>query len=233
MLLLKRSEPNELLAWIRNKFDSSKIVLTTSFGLEGCILIDMCSRTDLQIRVADIDTDFLFPETHALREEMTQRYPNLAFESWKPDLSPDQQAQKYGEALWSREPNKCCNLRKVIPMENHIGDFQVWMTAIRKEQSTHRANIEIMQWDWQYSLLKACPLAHWERQQVWQYVQDHNVPHNKLHYEGYPSIGCTHCTQRVPGVTSPAQYSRDGRWQSQEKTECGLHWSKASDSSQL
>jgi phosphoadenosine phosphosulfate reductase len=207
--------------------------MTTSFGLEGCVLIDMCAKLELPIRVADIDTGFLFPETQQLKAEMIAQYPGLTFESWQTPLTPEQQAEQYGSELWNRDPNQCCHLRKVLPMEEKIGGFRVWITAIRRDQSVQRADTDILQWDWKYSLLKACPLAHWSRDQVWEYVQTHRVPHNRLHYEGYPSIGCTHCTRKVPGITSPAQYSREGRWQDKEKTECGLHWSKSLDSSQL
>jgi phosphoadenosine phosphosulfate reductase len=80
----------------------------------------------------------------------------------------------------------------------------------------------LIEWDWRYQVLKVNPLIKWERARIWRYVQENNVPYNPLHEQGYPTVGCTHCTQSVPGST-PESYSRDGRWSDMGKTECGLH----------
>ena len=98
----------------------------------------------------------------------------------------------------------------------------VWVTALRRGQSATRAGLKRVEWDWNYQVVKLNPLADWTRPQVWEYIQANNVPYNPLHKEGYPSIGCTHCTVRVEG-SRPDQYTRSGRWNGTEKTECGLH----------
>ena len=97
--------------------------------------------------------------------------------------------------------------------------------AITRSQGEVRSNIPLVGWDWQYQVLKVCPLAGWDRARVWDYVRGHDVPYNPLHERGYPSIGCTHCTSAVAGAT-PAHYTRAGRWRQSDKTECGLHGSQ-------
>jgi phosphoadenosine phosphosulfate reductase len=98
----------------------------------------------------------------------------------------------------------------------------VWVTGLRRGQSSTRASLRVVAWDWQYELLKVSPLAGWDRRQVWEYIREHDVPYNVLHERGYPSIGCTHCTQPVPGA-SVEDYTRAGRWAGTGRTECGMH----------
>ena len=101
-------------------------------------------------------------------------------------------------------------------------ETDVWITGLRRSQSVTRANLRLVEWDWRYQVLKVSPLVKWEREKIWEYIQKHDVPYNKLHEQGFPSVGCTHCTKRVEG-SSIGEYSRKGRWASMEKTECGLH----------
>ena len=101
-------------------------------------------------------------------------------------------------------------------------DVDVWVAGLRRDQSSLRSNLEAVSWNWKYQVLKVCPLLPWSRGQVWEYVRSNGVPYNTLHDQGYPSIGCTHCTQPVRGLSRDG-YSREGRWAGREKTECGLH----------
>jgi phosphoadenosine phosphosulfate reductase len=107
-------------------------------------------------------------------------------------------------------------------MHQALSGADVWVTAITRSQGDVRSNTPLVAWDWQYKVLKVCPLAGWDRARVWDYVRKHDVPYNPLHERGYPSIGCTHCTSAVEGA-SPEHYSRAGRWEQSDKTECGLH----------
>jgi phosphoadenosine phosphosulfate reductase len=104
-----------------------------------------------------------------------------------------------------------------------LAGADVWITAITRSQAESRNSTPLVAWDWQYQVLKICPLIGWDRARVWDYVRQHDVPYNALHEQGYPTVGCTHCTVPVPG-SSPSEYSRAGRWAGTEKTECGLHW---------
>ncbi len=225
----EQSQPQELVAWGLQKFAGLPIVLTTSFGMEGCSLMDMCSKAIAEhglpkLTIACIDTGFFFPETLQLREKLIQRYQNLEFVTWKTPVSIQEQAETYGDQLWRNNPNMCCNIRKVQPMQQNIHGYRVWITALRRSQTEHRSNVPALGWDWKYQLLKLCPLVSWTRPEVWQYIQEHDVPFNQLHLQDYPSISCYHCTKPVPGST-PEQEVREGRWAGKDKTECGLHYS--------
>ncbi|MGH7526888.1 MAG: phosphoadenylyl-sulfate reductase [Gemmatimonadales bacterium] len=214
--------PETIVAWMLHRFAGRRVVLTTSFGMEGCALIDMVARQGGTIPVVYLDTMFFFPETYRLRDRMVERYPQLRFENRGTTLTPERQAERHGPELWRRDPDRCCQLRKVEPMRNALAGVDVWVTGLMRSQSGVRASIRAVGWDSQYDLLKVNPLVGWDRQQVWDYVRAHGVPYNELHERGYPTIGCTHCTLPVPG-SSPAQYSRAGRWSGTAKAECGLH----------
>ncbi|UCE60776.1 MAG: phosphoadenylyl-sulfate reductase [Phycisphaerales bacterium] len=214
---------DELIAWTLERFAEQRLIMTTSFGMEGCALIDMYARHNKPMTVVYLDTMFFFPETYALRNRMIELYPHVDFVNRGTTLTPEEQAEKYGDKLWEKNPAQCCNLRKVAPMREVMVDVDVWITALRRSQSPTRANLRMIDWDWQYQVLKISPLAAWERPTIWRYIQEHDVPYNSLHEKGYPTVGCTHCTKAVPN-SSPVDYSRDGRWAGSEKTECGLHY---------
>jgi phosphoadenosine phosphosulfate reductase len=165
---------------------------------------------------------FFFPETYALRDIMIQRYPHLRFVNRGTTLTPEQQAILHGPELWKRNPDLCCKIRKVDPMAEVMKDVDVWITGLRRDQSKTRAGIRVLEWDWKYKVMKFNPMVGWTRQDIWSYVQAHDVPYNTLHEQGYPTIGCTHCTSPVAGSTL-GEYSRAGRWAGTEKKECGLH----------
>jgi len=216
------SPPERIVAWVLDRFAGREVVVTTSFGMEGCALIDMVAAHDRPVRVVYLDTMFFFPETHRLRERMQERYPHLRFENRGTTLTPAEQERRFGPELWRRDPDACCRLRKVEPMAAALAGADVWVTGLTRAQSASRAGIEVVAWDWQYQLVKVNPLAGWTRALVWDYVRRRGVPYNDLHERGYPTVGCTHCTRPVPG-SRVGEYSRDGRWTGEHKTECGLH----------
>lgn len=213
---------DEFIEWTLERFASQRMAMTTSFGMEGCALIDMYARHDQPLTVIYLDTMFFFPETYALRDQMIERYPHVEFVNRGTSLTPKEQTARYGDELWKRDPDLCCKLRKVVPMYPAMEELDVWITGLRRSQSVSRANLRMIEWDWRYQVLKVSPLAKWQRSDIWEYVQKNNVPYNKLHEQGYPTVGCTHCTKVVPGLKI-GQYSREGRWSDVDKTECGLH----------
>ena len=216
------SSPEEIVAWALRRFADRELVLSTSFGMEGCALIDMVARHDVPVRVIWLDTMFLFEETYALRDRMVARYPHLRFENRGTTLTPEAQAERYEPELWRRDPHRCCALRKVEPMKAALAGVDVWLTGIMRSQSRQRSALRVVEWDWGFGLLKVSPLAAWDRARVWDYVRAHDVPYNELHERGYPTLGCTHCTVAVAD-TGPRDYTRAGRWAGTDKTECGLH----------
>lgn len=218
----EHTDTEQFVAWTLERFGHLRLVLTTQFGMEGCALIDLYGTHQVPFTVVYLDTMFLFPETYSLRERMAARYPHVTFENRGTTLTPEAQAAQHGEALWTRDPDSCCRLRKVEPMREALAGVDVWITGITRGQSQARAETPLIGWDWQFQLLKISPLARWDRKRVWEYVQSHDVPYNPLHELGYPTLGCMQCTKPVAGA-SVTEYSRLGRWDNTGKTECGLH----------
>lgn len=214
---LERSSAEELLHWSVETF-GSHVEIASGFGAEGVVLIDMAMRVEPEIRVFTLDTDFLFPETYRLIERIEERY-GLQVERLQSGMSPAEQERVHGEALWSRRPDACCNLRKVEPLTRKLSQLGAWITSIRRDQTAARARARKVEWDSKFQLVKINPLADWRTEDVWSYIREHDVPYNPLHDLNYPSIGCTHCTRAV----EPGEDPRAGRWPGFAKTECGLH----------
>lgn len=212
----------QVITWTLERFDKHRMVMTTSFGMEGCALIDMYAKLNVPITVVYLDTHFFFPETLELRDRMVKRYPHLTFINRGVSLTPAEQAKQYGPELWKSNPDLCCKLRKVDPMSEVMVGYDVWLTGLRRSQSASRANLQLVEWDWRYEVLKVSPLYLWDRPKIWEYIQKNDVPYNELHEKGYPTVGCTHCTKPVDG-SKIGEYSRNGRWSDDGKTECGLH----------
>ena len=207
----------ELVKYALEQF-SPKVAIASSFGAEDVVLIHLAAQARPDFRVFTLDTDFLFPETYALIDAIEQRY-GIKVERTRPRLTPDEQAQEVGKALWSREPDLCCNIRKVEPLTNKLAELDAWVTGIRRDQAPTRANARKLEWDSKFGLIKINPLADWKWEQVWAYIRAHSIPYNPLHDRGYPSIGCTYCTRPVRA----GEDFRAGRWSGFQKTECGLH----------
>ena len=209
--------PELVLAWAFERFED-RIAIATGFGVEGMALVDLACRARRRPRVFFVDTDFLFPETYALRRRVEERY-GIAIERVASDLAPGAQAERYGPELWRTDPDRCCAFRKVEPLRRHLAGLDAWVTAIRHDQTPARASARAVEWDARWGLVKINPLVAWTRADVWAHVRAHDVPHNPLHAQGFPSIGCTHCTRAV----AAGEDERAGRWAGTTKTECGLH----------
>lgn len=209
--------PQQVLRWAFETFGKS-VAISSAFGAEGMVLIDMASRLQKNFRLFTIDTEFLFPETYSLMDRIEEKY-GIEIEKVYSILSPEAQERTHGAALWGRNPDLCCNLRKVEPLRRKLGELSAWITSIRRDQTAARSGARRVEWDAKFGLVKINPIADWTSRQVWRYIHDHDVPYNELHNQDYPSIGCTHCTRAV----KPGEDPRAGRWASFSKTECGLH----------
>lgn len=212
--------PQEVLAAAIERY-GQKMVLACSFGAEDVVLVDMVHRINLAVPLFYLDTDFLFPETYATRDRIIERYqlkPAHVIQV-KSLLTPQQQAESHGDALWASHPDQCCQLRKVEPLTRVLQGYDAWITGIRRDQAPSRANAGLIEWDEKFALIKVNPLARWTWADVWSYIKVHEVPYNPLHDHNYPSIGCTYCTAPVASGDDP----RAGRWKNFTKTECGLH----------
>jgi phosphoadenosine phosphosulfate reductase len=215
---LEGKSPQEILRWAVDRYHPGLTMACSFGGPSGMVLLDMMMAIDKSVEVFYLDTDFLFPETYKLRDIAAKKY---GFEpaGYMSLLTPQQQASKHGDALWARDPDACCAIRKVEPNHRALAGKRAWISGIRRDQSKTRADVPIVQWDEQFGLLKINALATWNESMVWKYIMDNSVPYNELHDRNYPSIGCTHCTKAV----MPGEDPRSGRWQGFDKTECGLH----------
>ena len=202
---------------------AGKIALACSFGgPAGMVLLDMIAKRDVSVPVYFLDTGLLFEETYALVDRLRKRY-GIEPIAVRPELTVPQQNARYGEALWARDPDACCNLRKVVPQRQFLETFDAWITGIRRDQSASRRNVDVVSRNGKTGLAKIAPLAEWTSKDIWSYVVAHDVPYNPLNDRGYPSLGCTHCTRAV----APNEDPRAGRWSGTNKLECGLHASKS------
>lgn len=208
-----------LLEWAYRVYPEQQIVYASSFGAEAIVLIDLIYQVKPDAHIVFLDTDLHFPETYDVIQKIKERFPTLRIEMKKPELTLDEQRDQYGSALWKRDPNKCCEIRKVIPLRETLTSKQAWISGLRREQSPTRANTEFINKDDKFKNIKLCPLIHWTWDGVWEYIREKDLPYNQLHDQNYPSIGCFPCTQAV-GADGD---SRAGRWSGSGKTECGLH----------
>jgi phosphoadenosine phosphosulfate reductase len=215
---LDDATPQEILQWASREYQPGLALACSFGGPSGMVLLDMIMKIDRGVEVFYLDTDFLFPETYKLRDIAAAKY-NFQPVGYMSLLTPQQQAEKYGDALWARDPDACCAVRKVEPNGRALAGKSAWISGIRRDQTKERNDVDIVQWDEKFGLVKINPLATWSEQQVWKYIVDNGVPYNELHDRNYPSIGCTYCTSPV----KPGDDPRSGRWQGFDKTECGLH----------
>jgi phosphoadenylyl-sulfate reductase (thioredoxin) len=207
----------EILTWAANEL-SPKLTFATGFGAEGCVIIDLVGRNKLPIDLFTLDTGLLFPETYALWRALETRY-GVTIRAVRPEQTVSEQASTHGPALWQRDPDRCCELRKVRPLRAALAGFDAWITAIRRDQTPERATAKTVEGDPKFGLLKINPLVAWTHDDVWAHLYQHDVPYNPLHDSGYPSIGCQPCTSAV----RPGEDPRAGRWRGTAKKECGLH----------
>ncbi|MED4226388.1 phosphoadenylyl-sulfate reductase [Neobacillus cucumis] len=208
-----------VLEWAYNNYADDEIVYASSFGAEAIVLIDIIQQVKPDARIVFLDTGLHFPETYEVIDKIEARFPTLKIERKQPKVTLDEQAAQYGSALWLRDANQCCNIRKVIPLRETLTAKQAWISGLRRDQSPTRANTEFLNKDDKFENIKICPLIHWTWDEVWDYIKKKDLPYNTLHDQNYPSIGCFPCTKPV----GDGEDSRAGRWSGSGKTECGLH----------
>ena len=206
-----------LLDWAVERF-VPKLVMTSSFGPEGIVLLDKLSRVAPQTPVIFLDTGFHFAATYEVKEQVRERF-GLNLIEQQAALSVAEQEAQYGKALHMHQPDVCCRLRKVEPLKDALAGYHGWLSALRRDQASTRAHIAKVEWNAKHQLVKLNPLADWTRAQVWNYLVRHKLPYNRLHDVGYTSVGCEPCTRPV----ARGAHERSGRWVGQGKVECGIH----------
>lgn len=214
----------EILAWALKTYPG-RVALASSFGAEDVVLIDMLAKLDKRARVFTLDTGRLNEETYDAADRVRAKY-GLTVETFFPDAARVEALERakgyysFRESIENRI--ECCGIRKVEPLARALKGLSAWITGLRREQSVTRTDVRIVEPDQAHpGLVKINPLAAWSQQQVWDYIKSHQVPYNRLHDAGYPSIGCAPCTRAV----KPGEGIRAGRWwwENPEHKECGLH----------
>jgi phosphoadenosine phosphosulfate reductase len=207
-----------VLKWSYEQYGED-IVYACSFGIEGIVLIDLISKVQPKATIVFLDTDVNFKETYETIDRVKEKYPDLNIIMKKPKLTLEEQAAEYGDKLWETNPNQCCQIRKLTPLNEVLSDAKAWLSGLRHEQSETRKHVQFINRDDKFQSVKICPLIHWTWKDIWRYVTKNDLPYNPLHDQGYPSIGCSHCTAPAFDMND----LRSGRWQGKGKTECGLH----------
>jgi phosphoadenosine phosphosulfate reductase len=216
------ASPTEILRWAFEQFGTGSAI-GTSFQGAGLVTIHHAVAAGIPVPVFTIDTGLMFQQTLELKDRL-ERFFGIAIETLVPGLSLEQQAQKFAPSLWMRDPDLCCTLRKVEPLQKRLARLDAWITGLRRDQSIERSKtkiLELYEFDRvrEKNLLKVHPLASWSRENVWDYIRLHGIPYNPLVDRGFRSIGCYPCTSAV----TSGQDDRAGRWTGFEKTECGIH----------
>jgi phosphoadenosine phosphosulfate reductase len=205
----------ELLRWTDEHFGDRYVVAS---NMQDAVLIDMTAKLRPGVDVLFLDTGYHFVETIGTRDAVSQVY-DVNVLNVMPEQSVEQQDALLGKDLFSRDPNECCRLRKVVPLGKTLRGYSAWVTGIRRVEAPTRANAPLISWDKAFGLVKINPLAAWTDQDMQDYIDANGVLVNPLVYEGYPSIGCAPCTAKPIDGEDP----RSGRWQGKGKIECGLH----------
>ena len=223
---MENRSAQEVLKWALDTY-GLRIGLASSFGSEDVLLIDMMVKISKEkTKVFTLDTGRLNQETYDVIDEIRKKY-DIQIEVYFPEQKEvEKMVRVKGMNLMyeSIENRKlCCEIRKVQPLNRALSNLDGWITGLRREQAATRSNIKKVEIDSSHhNIIKVNPLADWTHEMVWDYIHKNNVPYNKLHNMGYPSIGCEPCTRAVQPYEDP----RSGRWwwENAANKECGLHW---------
>jgi phosphoadenosine phosphosulfate reductase len=206
----------DCLLWAYDRF-GDKLCLTCSWQKQSSVLVHMVSELGIDIPVIELDTALFFRETYETRERLIERY---GLELIRPEvISVAEQHKQEGPNLWETNPDRCCHVRKVEPLERALKEYDAWISGIRREQSLTRKDAQRVEFSERYDVWKIQPLVDWDAKRVDAYIHVNEIPYNPLHDAGYPSIGCIPCTRPV----SRDQDERAGRWADSDKIECGIH----------
>ena len=204
-----------IVAWAAEEF-GDRFCVTSSFA--DAVLAHLVSKVVPGVDVIFLDTGLHFAETLQVRDVVARTLP-VTIRSIRPRQSVSEQEAEYGPKLWARDPDDCCALRKVEPLERALDGYDAWAAGLRRDESPSRANTPIVSFEASRDKVKVSPLASWTQADVDGYISRYNVPVNALIRQGYASVGCWPCTRRTPPGTDP----RAGRWPMFDKNECGLH----------
>jgi phosphoadenosine phosphosulfate reductase len=205
----------DVLRWAADTF-GPRFCVTSS--MEDAVVAHLASRALPGVDVVFLDTGYHFPETIGTRDAVAA-VMDVNVITISPRQTVAEQDAEYGPKLHDRDPDLCCALRKVAPLEEGLRNYDAWATGLRRDESPTRANTPVVSWDEKRQKVKIAPIARWTQDDVERYVAEHGVLTNPLLTDGYASVGCAPCTRRV----LEGEDARSGRWAGLGKTECGIH----------
>jgi phosphoadenosine phosphosulfate reductase len=215
---LESASADEILAWATTTY-APDAVLTCSFQHEGVVLAHMLRDVAPETPIVFINTGYHFPETLAYRDLLVERYGFHVVEVGPSMPRPEFIAQ-YGDDLYRRDPDRCCEINKVEPLRRAIAGVRAWINGRRRDQAQTRRTLPIVE-ELPSGLVKVNPLARWTSKDTYYYMKEHELPLHPLFEQGYTSIGCAPCTRPVLA----GEDERAGRWADRDKVECGIHTS--------
>lgn len=220
---LEGNHPRDIVLWASEEFGDG-LVMSSSFQTESLALLHMISEVAPDLPVVFLKTGYHFPETIEFRNRVVEEL-DLNLHEYRGDKEKEHvaRARSSGRPLYQSNPDTCCQINKVEPMNRALAQYDAWITGIRRDQSDNRSDIDIVE-KRERDIIRVHPMAAWKRSDVLRYIDEHNLPKHPLTSEGYASIGCAPCTE-PPQDGDP----RSGRWQGTDKTECGLHTENTSD----
>ena len=213
-------DPRTILKWSAATID--RLAVATSFQSSGLVILHMMREIRGDTPVLFLNTGFHFPETLEFRSRITEMWDLKLVELRGEHGSAEKQAEIYGPELYKTDPTKCCAINKVEPLQRALEEYDGWISGLRRDQSPLRADTPVVEAQLLPSgneVMKIHPLAHWTKQQVADYVTEHEIPTHPLFEKGFASIGCWPCTRAIKA----GEDERAGRWEGLSKTECGIH----------
>jgi phosphoadenosine phosphosulfate reductase len=205
----------QVLAWAAETFGERLIVAS---NMQDAVLVELASKARPGVDVLFLDTGYHFAETIGTRDAVETVY-EVKIVNATPEHTVAEQDSLLGKDLFARDPNRCCALRKVAPLQNTLARYDAWVTGVRRVEAPTRANTPLVTYDEKFGLVKVNPIAAWSDEDMDAYIAEHGILVNPLVGEGYPSIGCAPCTAKP----APGADKRSGRWAGTGKIECGLH----------
>jgi phosphoadenosine phosphosulfate reductase len=212
---LEDASAAEIVEWAARAF-GERLCVTSSMA--DAVVVDLASKAVPGVDVLFLDTGYHFSETLGTRDAMGVMY-DVNVITFMPVQTVAEQDAEHGPRLHNRDPDRCCALRKVAPLERALRNYDAWVTGLRRDESPTRAATPVVSWDSRRRKVKVNPIARWTQADVDAYIDQHHILVNPLLFDGYASVGCAPCTQRV----REREDARAGRWAGQAKTECGLH----------
>jgi phosphoadenosine phosphosulfate reductase len=210
------ANPPAIIEWAAERF-MPRLAATSSFQTQSVALLHLIGQVRPDLPVIFLDTGYHFPETLAYRDQLVEMF-GLNLRVIRSTLSRAEVTRQHGDALYRRDPELCCYINKVEPMQRALQDLDAWITGIRRDQTANRAVAQPVE-ALPDGRVKINPLVGWTRRELWAYIDRYNLPAHPLLSQGYLSVGCAPCTAPV----TEGQDERSGRWAGTGKTECGLH----------